>query len=239
VVLVDEDFYGTYGVQISQTNGQWMSKALWHQAQYSTGYSSPVSVQGYVYGLGNGVGIPQCIEMTTGTDTWGLDWDSALKANCLFGEGGLISAGGQLVILSHAGQLVVAEATPTGYRELVRSKILSSDCYNHPALAEGRLYARSTAEAVCVDIADRPPLPLQLFALRPQPSGGLQLQVRDAAGDALPHQRLAHVNILATKDPGRPLSNWSKLTGSVFPDGRFWPTQAVSGQRFFIGVEKP
>lgn len=57
--------------------------------------------------------------------------------------GTLMIAGGRMVILDEHGELVIVEATPAGYRELARAKVLDERCWVMPVLANGRIYARS------------------------------------------------------------------------------------------------
>ena len=61
--------------------------------------------------------------------------------------------GGNLLVLSDAGDLVLVKAAPDAYTELARAHILSGKCWNSAALSNGRLYARSTREGVSLDIS--------------------------------------------------------------------------------------
>jgi outer membrane protein assembly factor BamB len=49
--------------------------------------------------------------------------------------------------------LVLVKPTPTAYTEVARSHILSGKCWNLVTVSDGRVYARSTKEGVCVDVA--------------------------------------------------------------------------------------
>jgi hypothetical protein len=146
---------------------------------------------------------------------------------------------GHLLILTDTGELVLVEANPAAYTELARFQALTGDCYNHPAIYNGRVYARSTKEAVCFDVAVKP---LKLRPPSRQADGSFQLLVTDAAGNGLPPQRLSQVEILATSDLGLPLTNWVKLTNTtVLTNGMLQlndPEGAQLRQRFFMGVER-
>jgi len=73
-----------------------------------------------------------------------------------FGLGQLMLADGKLIVLSDAGRLVVADASPGGYRELAAARILTGKCWTVPVLANGRLYARNAAgDLVCLDVAPK------------------------------------------------------------------------------------
>ena len=65
----------------------------------------------------------------------------------------MILAGGQVLALSDAGELVLIEANPAAYKELARADVLDGKCWTTPVLANGRIYARSTKEAVCLDLS--------------------------------------------------------------------------------------
>jgi len=55
--------------------------------------------------------------------------------------------------LSDTGELFLIKATPAGYTEVAKAKVLSGKCWSTPVISGGRVYARSTTEAVCVDIS--------------------------------------------------------------------------------------
>ena len=69
------------------------------------------------------------------------------------GMGALAASDGRLLLLSSRGELVVADASPTGYRERSRRKILSGGaCWTTPVLARGRIYCRnSRGTLICLD----------------------------------------------------------------------------------------
>jgi hypothetical protein len=81
-----------------------------------------------------------------------------------FGYGGLTLADGKLIALTEGGNLRIAEASPSGYRELGRGQILPSLCWAVPVLANGRIYARNSTytrsnpgKLVCVELKTTAP----------------------------------------------------------------------------------
>jgi len=48
---------------------------------------------------------------------------------------------------------VLVKAAPKAYTEEARAKVLDGKCWSTPALSNGRVYVRSTKEAVCLDVA--------------------------------------------------------------------------------------
>ena len=76
----------------------------------------------------------RCLHLPTGELKWA-------RKDPAFGS--LILAGDRLVVLSDKGELVVAEASPEGFKPLARAKVLSGLCWTPPALADRRLYVRN------------------------------------------------------------------------------------------------
>jgi outer membrane protein assembly factor BamB len=70
-----------------------------------------------------------------------------------FGPGNLIlTAGGNLLALTDAGEIVGIKASPTAYKELGRFKAIEGKCWTTPVLSGGRIFVRSTKEAACIQL---------------------------------------------------------------------------------------
>ena len=51
------------------------------------------------------------------------------------------------------GELLVAEATPAGFKQLARANVLSGTCWTVPVVAHGRVYCRNQGgDLVGVDL---------------------------------------------------------------------------------------
>ncbi len=113
-------------------------------------WSTPVVKDGFLYGMFQfkqyGEGPVKCVNIATGEVKWEKPG---------FGPGNVILAGDKVLALSDAGELVLIDATPSGYKEVARADILDGKCWTTPVLANGRIYARSTTEAVCIDVSGR------------------------------------------------------------------------------------
>ena len=66
------------------------------------------------------------------------------------GAGNLIRAKDKLIVLSEDGELIIAEASPVGFRSLHRQQILGTGTRAHFSLANGRLFARDQRRLVCL-----------------------------------------------------------------------------------------
>lgn len=93
-------------------------------------------------------GYLMCFDLRDGGVAW--------KEGSFAPYGTLMIAGGRMVILDEHGELVIAEATPAGYHELARAKVLSERCWVMPVLANGRIFARSNlGQLVCLDVREK------------------------------------------------------------------------------------
>ncbi len=140
---------GAGAVKITKEGNNFKATEIWRkQNQLINHWSSSVYHDGHVYGL---FGFKQweevplkCIELATGQEKWSKDG---------FGQGGTVLVGGSLVSLAENGDVVVVEATPKAYHETARTKAVSGKCWNNAAVANGRIYARSTKEGVCLEVS--------------------------------------------------------------------------------------
>jgi outer membrane protein assembly factor BamB len=108
--------------------------------------NSPVFVNGAVFGIdGNtGGGNLVCLDPLTGARRWE---EKSVKG------GGLIAANGRLIIVSEKGDLVIAEASGEGFRQLSRQPALTRRTWAQPVLSDGRLFLRDNlGSLVCLDL---------------------------------------------------------------------------------------
>lgn len=113
-------------------------------------WSTPVLHNGHLYGMFQfkeyGEGPVKCVEVATGKVKWEKPG---------FGPGQVILAGDKVLALGDAGQLVLIDTKPDAYTELARVDILDGKCWGSPVVSNGRVYARSTQEAVCLDLGTK------------------------------------------------------------------------------------
>lgn len=84
-----------------------------------------------------------CIDAGTGERLW--------KSRPPGGRG-LIRVGGYLVMLASKGHVVVAEASPEGYREAARLRVFDDDGWTPPSFADGHLFVRNLDEMASLRI---------------------------------------------------------------------------------------
>ncbi len=139
---------GAGACKIVKVGETFTATELWRKPnELANHWSTPIVKDGYLYGMFQfkeyGTGPVKCVELATGKIMWQQPG---------FGPGNVILADGNLLALSDAGELVLIKATPQAYQEVSRAKILDGKCWSTPVLSNGRVYARSTTEGVCVDL---------------------------------------------------------------------------------------
>jgi outer membrane protein assembly factor BamB len=112
-------------------------------------HSNGILWDGHLYGIDNtgtdlqendnGRSKLKCLALATGEEKW-------VREN--LGWSNLILFDGKLIILRQVGELVIAEATPDGFKEFTRAKVLDGRSWTVPALANGRLYCRNNGGRV-------------------------------------------------------------------------------------------
>lgn len=127
------------------------AKALWENKNMRNHFANCVLVGDYIYGFDDnaGGGSLKCIELKTGETKWSQEGLTT---------GGLMVADGKLVALADKGKLVIAEASPAGFKQLASARILDNKkCWTMPVLANGRIYARnnSPGDLVALDVSGK------------------------------------------------------------------------------------
>jgi outer membrane protein assembly factor BamB len=113
-------------------------------------WANAVAFGKHLYGISgeyNRSGDLNCVDLAAGK----LAWSSSR-----FGLSSLTLADGHLFIVVKNGDLVVVPATPKGFEEKARVKVLEDGRYaTVPTIAGKRLFLRDRKNIVCLDIAGR------------------------------------------------------------------------------------
>jgi outer membrane protein assembly factor BamB len=135
------------GCALYQVSGNGL-KSIYESRKMRNHCNSCVLYKGHIYGLDGQMGSPgslKCLDFETGEEKWA---EKRMK------PGGLMLADGKLIAMLDGGELLVAQASPEGYKELARAKVMKGQCWTYPVLSGGRIYCRSNREGelVCVDV---------------------------------------------------------------------------------------
>ncbi|MFM7099741.1 MAG: PQQ-binding-like beta-propeller repeat protein [Verrucomicrobiota bacterium] len=142
---------GAGAVRVKREGAQWSATEIYRvpgDKQLANHWSTPVLFNGHLYGMFQfkeyGSGPVKCVDVATGS----IQWEKGG-----FGPGHVIGVDGHVLALSDAGELVLIEATPKSYREAGRADVLEGKCWTTPVVSGGRVFARSSREAVCLDVS--------------------------------------------------------------------------------------
>ena len=139
--------YGV-GAGLFRVNGNAEADEVWFKSnELMNHWSTPLIHDGHLYGIYEfkkyGKAPLQCVELETGEIKWSQRG---------FGPGNCILVGDKLVVLSDAGEVTIVKASPNGYQEISRAKVVDGKCWSTPAFSNGRIYVRSTKEAACIEL---------------------------------------------------------------------------------------
>jgi outer membrane protein assembly factor BamB len=119
-------------------------KEVWKNKNMLNHLNSCVLIDGYLYGVDGQSGQPatfKCLDWKTGEVKW---------SERGLGLGALMAADGKLIILGEKGELVIAEASPSGFKALSRAQVLTGKCWTTPVLSQGKIYCRNAdGDLVC------------------------------------------------------------------------------------------
>ena len=111
--------------------------------------NSCVLLDGFLYGVDGQEMEPdsmrlKCLDFPTGA----VKWEFAG-----IGGGSFTIADHKIIALSGKGELMVAEASPDGFKPSARAQVLGGKCWTVPVLANGRIYCRNArGDLVCLDV---------------------------------------------------------------------------------------
>jgi len=144
---------GAGACRITKSGSQFKAEEIWRSEgdePVCNHWSTPVCKDGFLYGMFGfkkyGDGPVKCVDIRTGKVKWEKEG---------FGAGNVILAANAVVAITDDGQVVLFEPNPMEYKEIARTKAVEGKCWSSPVLAGGRIYARSTKEAACLDLSDQ------------------------------------------------------------------------------------
>ncbi|MBI5774662.1 MAG: PQQ-like beta-propeller repeat protein [Verrucomicrobia bacterium] len=119
-------------------------KQIWKTKLLHTQLNAAVLFKGHLYGADGDTtekASLKCLDFATGVEKW---------AQRGFGSGAVIVADGRLIALGGTGELMIAPASPDGFKPTARAQVLGGKCWTAPVLANGLLYCRNGRGDVAV-----------------------------------------------------------------------------------------
>ncbi|MBI5384471.1 MAG: PQQ-like beta-propeller repeat protein [Verrucomicrobia bacterium] len=125
--------------------GAFSASRLWKNTRLKAKFNNPVTRDGFVYGLDDGILV--CLEIATGEIKW---------KEGRYGHGQFLLVRDTLLLTAENGEVVLLDPVPTGRRELAKLPVFTSKTWNPPALAGDLLLVRNDREAACVRLPVEP-----------------------------------------------------------------------------------
>jgi outer membrane protein assembly factor BamB len=138
---------GSMMIKLTDNAGKIAVKTLYRLKPevFASDQQTPILYEGYIYGVKPG-GQLACINLDGK-----LLWTSGSASR--FGLGPYLIASGLIYVMDDNGLLMLAEATPEGYKQLAQAQILKGhDAWGPMVLVGGRLIARDLTRMVCLDV---------------------------------------------------------------------------------------
>lgn len=135
---------GTIRVSVQLQEDRWNTKELWKSIALKPYFNDFVVANNCAYGFDKN--IFTCVDLNTGNRMW---------KRGRFGHGQvlLIEDDDLLLVLSESGELVLLRVNSRKLELLHRFPALNGKTWNHPVIANGKLYVRNSVEAACFDIS--------------------------------------------------------------------------------------
>ena len=135
------------GCALLKMSGRKLTK-VWRNAKLGSHFTSPVLVDGYIYGVdGNaGSGSLVCMNFQTGAMEW---------SEKSLGFGALTVADNKIIYMGERGTLTICKASPDSFSFLTSKKVISGSgkCWTMPVLSDGKIFCRaSKGKLVCLDV---------------------------------------------------------------------------------------
>jgi outer membrane protein assembly factor BamB len=147
MVMVASHQVGLIGIKISKEGETFKADQAWVAKESAINFSSPVVVDGYLYGAGPSQNIV-CVDVKTGKQMWSKDGYFAGSAAGSV-HAGFMVMGSNILVLTDRGELVMIAADSRECNQIGRAQVCGINWCN-PAYADGKLYLRDAASLWCV-----------------------------------------------------------------------------------------
>jgi hypothetical protein len=138
------DGIGITLVSVEHQGGAWNVMPRWTSNDLKPEFPDLVVHEGHAYGFD--LNIFCCVGLATGKRCW---------KGGRYGRGQVVLLADQslLLVISESGEAILLSAQAKLHEELGRFHVLNGKTWNHPVMANGRLYARNAEEMACYELA--------------------------------------------------------------------------------------
>ena len=142
VFIGTPDGQGTLRIDVALVDGAWTVTEAWNSKKLRPYFNDGVYRAGHLYGFdGNRI---TCVDIETGANKWSGDRTG--------GQMLLIEDMEAILILSEDGEVILIKADPDEYTIISRFQAITGKTWNHPVIANGKLFVRNSAEMACYEL---------------------------------------------------------------------------------------
>ncbi|MCC9609448.1 PQQ-binding-like beta-propeller repeat protein [Blastopirellula sp. JC732] len=136
---------GTRKLDIKHAAEAWSATEEWTSRNLKPYFNDFVQLDGHFYGFDDR--IFTCIDVATGDRIW---------KGGRYGHGQtlLVEDAKVLIVVSEDGELALVQATPEGHEEITKFRVFANKTWNHPVVADGKLFLRNGEEMACFELRD-------------------------------------------------------------------------------------
>lgn len=139
-IVVNSHTFGMICFEIQHIDGAFKPVQKWKNSQAKVNLCTPVWIGNALYSHGENKNFI-CIDATTGKLLWSQPGFGAQYSSVL-------ASGSNVFSVTDFGEGVLIKANPEKYEELARSQLVAKN-WNHPALAEGKIFIRDQRALTC------------------------------------------------------------------------------------------
>ncbi|PQO45149.1 PQQ-binding-like beta-propeller repeat protein [Blastopirellula marina] len=136
---------GTRKLDIAHDAEKWSATEEWTSRDLKPYFNDFVQYDGHFYGFDDR--IFTCVDAATGDRVW---------KGGRYGHGQtlLVEDAGVLIVVGEDGEMALVKATPEGHEEITKFRVFEGKTWNHPVIADGKLFLRNGEEMVCYELRD-------------------------------------------------------------------------------------
>lgn len=131
-------------LKVTRNDEAWLVEEGWTAKRFRPYFNDFVEHDGYCYGY-DGSRL-KCMDLETGEIMW--------SGGRYGGQVLLLPAIDAVLLLAEDGEVLLLEATPEKETVIARLRALDSKTWNHPVVANGKLFLRNDREAVCYQLPE-------------------------------------------------------------------------------------
>jgi outer membrane protein assembly factor BamB len=145
-ILFASESDGVALLEVKRDGENWVVSRKWASRALKPSFNDFVVHDGSIYGFDGNTFC--CVDAQTGRRRW-------KEGRYNHGQVLLLAESALLLVVSEEGEVILLKANPQDHQEIGRFKAIEGKTWNHPAIAQGRLYVRNGEEIACYQFPNR------------------------------------------------------------------------------------